>query len=315
MEAAFCYSQEHGQPLMLIASKNQVDWDGGYVNNWTTADYVQFVNSLRARYGRAKIFLCRDHLGPGFKNDDLLDVYKTIDDDLENGFDLIHVDFCHFKGEYSQILDESKKAIEHILKHKPEVLLEVGTDENSGAFLNNLDKIENEMKFFSSVAPLQFFVCQTASLVKEAEQAGGFNDKFLADVRKLADKYQLGLKEHNCDYIEIEAIKKRKGLVDAVNVAPQFGVIQTSLSLQKAFTYGIDPTEFLESAYQSGRWKKWMHKNGPENKFLCSVIAGHYVFAGLAYQKLYEKISRHENFRQSVINEMMKNFDLYVKSL
>ncbi len=262
-----------------------------------------------------KIEINEDQMSKLFKNEDLKDVYQTIDSDIENGFDLIHVDFCHYKGSHEQILNESKKAIEYILKYQPKMLLEVGTDENSGAFLHNLAKVEQEMQFFTALAPLQFFVCQTASLVKELNQTGGFNDKFLADVRKLADKYQVGLKEHNCDYIEYSEIQKRKGLIDAVNVAPQFGVIQTVLTLQKAFTYGIDPSEFLETAYQSGRWKKWLNKNGAENKYLCSVIAGHYVFSSTPYKRLYEKISRHENFRGEIIDEMMKNFDLYVKNL
>jgi hypothetical protein len=315
VEAVFSYSQEKGEPLMLIASKNQIDHDGGYCGNWNTLQYGEYIGKMKQKYQQAKVFVCRDHCGPGFKNDELEDVYKTIDADLENGFDLIHVDFCHFKGSYEQILEESKKAITYILKRKPQILLEVGTDENTGAFLNNLKKIENEMNFFSSFASLHFFVCQTGSLVKEVEQVGGFNKKFLGQVRKLADKYQVGLKEHNCDYIEESEIKKRKGLVDAVNVAPQFGVIQTSITLQKAYTYGIDPSEFLTTAYQSGKWKKWLHKSNLDNKFLCSLVAGHYVFSSNAYQKLYEKICRHENLTQVIINELSKNFDLYLNNL
>lgn len=33
IEAVFRYSNNNLIPLMLIASKNQIDWDGGYVNN------------------------------------------------------------------------------------------------------------------------------------------------------------------------------------------------------------------------------------------------------------------------------------------
>lgn len=300
---------------MLISSKNQIDWDKGYVEDWSAGKYRSFINQQKQKYPKARVYICRDHLGPGFKNDDLADVYKTIDADIENGFDLIHVDFCHFKGSYEQILEESKKVIKYILKKRPDMLLEVGTDENTGAFLHNLEKIENEMKFFSALAPLQFFVCQTGSLVKELGQAGGFNEKFLLEVRKLADRYRVGLKEHNCDYIEAIDLKKRKGLIDAVNVAPQFGVIQTALTLQKAYTYGVDPGEFLEEAYKSGKWQKWLSHQNAENRYLCSMIAGHYVFAQSAYKKLFEKVSRYEDLKQAIIQEMCKNFDLYLKNL
>jgi D-tagatose-1,6-bisphosphate aldolase subunit GatZ/KbaZ len=315
VEAAFCYSQEQNEPLMLIATKNQVDYDGGYVNNWTTKAYMDYVKQLKQKYPKAKISVCRDHLGPGFKNDDLSDVYKTIDADIEYGFDLIHVDYCHYKGSRQQLLEESKKAIEYILKKRPEMLLEVGTDENTGAFLEDVSRIGEDMEFFSKIAPLQFFVVQTGTIVKEVNQAGSFNQKFIEKIKPLADKYNVGIKEHNCDYIEAQNLKERKSLVAAVNVAPQFGVVQTALTLQKAFTYGIDPAEFLKAAYQSGKWQKWLHKSNEHNKFLCSLIAGHYVFAGGAYKKLYEKINRHENFRETVIAEVMKNFDIYIKNL
>jgi hypothetical protein len=314
VEAVFSYSENTGEPLMLIASKNQIDWDGGYVNRWTTKEYVNYVNKIRKQYPKAKVFVCRDHLGPGFKNYDLTDVYKTMDSDIENGFDLIHVDFCHFKGDREELLNESKKAIEYIRSKKPDMLLEVGTDENAGVFLENVEAIEKDMAFFSSIAPLQFFVVQTGSLTKEQNQAGGFNAEFIAKIKERSKKYGVGLKEHNGDYIEKSEIQKRKGLIDAMNVAPQFGVIQTMMTLQKCHTYGIDFTDFLHEAYQSRKWEKWLAKNTADNKFLCSVLAGHYVFASDAYKKLYEKISSHEDFRQEIVKEMGKNFGLYEKN-
>lgn len=315
VEAVFSYSEKTGEPLMLIASKNQIDWDGGYVNYWTTKHYVNYINKLKAQYPKAQVYVCRDHCGPGFKNDDLSDVYKTIDSDIENNFDLIHVDFCHYKGSRKELLFESKKAIEYIVKKKSDMLLEVGTDENAGAFLNDVDAIEKDMAFFSAAVPLEFFVVQTGSLVKEQNQVGGFNAEFIARIQERAKKYNVGLKEHNGDYIEQAEIQKRKDIIDAVNVAPQFGVLQTTLTLQKCHTYGIDFTDFLNEAYQSGKWKKWLHHNTPENKYLCSIIAGHYVFSGLAYRRLVDKIGKHEDFGKLISQEMSKNFDLYLNNL
>ena len=314
VEAAFSYSQKSGQPLMLISTQNQIDYNGGYVNNWTTKEYASYISQLKAKYPQAQVFLCRDHLGPGFKTHDLKEVYKTVDSDIENGFDLIHVDFCHFKGDRKDLLEESKKAILYILSKKPEMLIEVGTDENAGAFLEDADAIERDMAFFTSVAPLQFFVVQTGSLTKEQNQAGGFNAEFIAKIKDRAKKYNVGLKEHNGDYIETTEIAKRKGLIDAINVAPQFGVLQTMLTLQKCHTYGVDFTDFLHEAYNSRKWEKWLSKNTADNKFLCSTLAGHYVFAGDAYKRIYEKIGRHEDFRKAIVDEMCKNFGLYLNN-
>src|SRR5690242_5038473 len=111
VEAAFRYSSLRRTPLMLIASKNQIDWDGGYVGGWKTTDYMDYVKKMKKKYPRAEIYVCRDHCGPGFKNDDLDDVYKTIDSDIENGFDLIHVDFCHAGKDKAHLLEQSRKVI------------------------------------------------------------------------------------------------------------------------------------------------------------------------------------------------------------
>jgi hypothetical protein len=315
VEGVFFHAQNSGVPLMLIASKNQIDFDGGYCGNWNTKQYAEYLRKMKQQYPKAQVFICRDHCGPGFKNNDLADVYKTIDADIENHFDLIHVDFCHFKGARKELLEESKKAILYIKNKNPKVLLEVGTDENVGVFLEDVSAIEKDMTYFSNIAPLEFFVVQTGSLVKEQNQVGGFNREFILKIKEISQKYKLGLKEHNCDYVEAGEIQQRQGIIDAVNVAPQFGVLQTTLTLQKCITYGIDFTEFLNDAYLSGKWKKWMYKNSESNKYLCSVLAGHYIFSHFSYQRLVEKINKYEDFKLAIIQELSKNFNIYLKNL
>lgn len=315
IEAVFRYSEKRRVPLMLIASQNQIDWDGGYVNGWKTNEYMAYVGEMRQKYTRAKVSICRDHCGPGFKSDTLSDVYKTIDCDIENGFDLIHVDFCHYKGNHQAVIDQSRKAIEYIHRKSPKTLIEVGTDENSGGFLTDASRVEEEIKVFTALGPICFFVVQTGSLIKEMNQVGTFNEAFLKEVRSLVKGHDIRFKEHNGDYLSEEDIAMRTGLIDAVNVAPQYGVLQTMLTLEKAFLYGIDPTEFLNDAYVSNKWKRWLHTNTKENRLLCSLIAGHYVFSGDAYRKLFEKIGQHENIREVIIGELMKNFSMYTENL
>lgn len=46
VDAAIELANEHDVPLMLIASRRQIDsedFGGGYVNNWTTEDFAQYV--------------------------------------------------------------------------------------------------------------------------------------------------------------------------------------------------------------------------------------------------------------------------------
>lgn len=314
VEAVFRYAHFHHKQLMLIASKNQIDWGGGYVNNWTTKEYMDYVRQMRKSYPQADVLICRDHCGPGFNgNHDLRAVYKTIEDDIENGFDLIHMDFCHFKGTYQERLRESKKAIQYMLSLKPNILLEVGTDENVGTnySLSNMDEIGREIDFFKDFCKPDFYVIQTGSLVKEINQTGSFNKDFAKQASEFLKAKGLKMKEHNGDYLSKKEIVSRSGIVDAMNIAPQLGVIQTHFVLHKCLIYGIDFTAFTEVAYRKNKWKKWLDKNRPENKFLCSIMAGHYHFASEAYKKIISQLEEREDIHENIINTLMDLIDHY----
>lgn len=312
IEAAFRLSEDSRTPLMLIASKNQIDWDGGYVNDWDTRRYADYLSSMSLRYPKAQIYICRDHCGPGFKNADLPDVYQTIRSDIENGFDLIHVDFCRYSRDYLEVLEASKKAIEYISQIDPYMLVEVGTDENNGTDFRDIRVVAEQIRYFREFCDPHFFVCQTGSLIKEMGQYGIFLEGYVKDLKDLVSEHGLVLKEHNADYLTEDELTKRKGLISALNVAPQFGVLQTQLTLTKCLLYGINPADFLEESYSSRRWEKWLYKSRPDDKYLCAVIAGHYNFSRQSYQILCDRIQRHEDFREIVIQEVMKLLEMYL---
>jgi hypothetical protein len=309
VEAVFRCSHYLRRPLMLIPSKNQVDYNGGYVNNWTTQEFMQYIKTMRERYPNSKVKVCRDHCGPGFNgNHDLNDVHNSIRSDVENGFDLIHIDFCHFQGTKEERFQASKEAIELCLKLKPNIEIEIGTDENEGInfSLVNLHELEEEIDFFKSFCNPLYYVVQTGSLVKEINQVGKFNNEFMPKVQELLKSKGLQLKEHNADYLSQEDILTRKGIVDAMNIAPQMGAVQTMFILKKCLMYGIDFNEFVEDSYNSEKWKKWLYKNKPENKFICACIAGHYRFGKKPYQKIIKQLEEREDIHENIINEIME---------
>ena len=317
IEAVFRYSNYHRAELMLIASKNQIDYAGGYVNSWTTADFKEFIKKMKKEYQFSNVKICRDHCGPGFNdNYDLEDTYKTIETDIANDFDLMHIDFCHFQGSNRERLRESEKAIKYCLKLKPEILIEIGTDENVGSnfTLNSLGELEEEIDFFKSFCDPEFYVVQTGSLVKEINQVGSFNSDFIKRAAKIIHEKNLKLKEHNADYLSKDEILKRKDIIDAINIAPQLGVIQTNLVLNKCLVFGVRFDDFLEKVCRGNRWKKWMHKNKPANKFLCSLIAGHYHFASEEYGEIVSQLNKYEDIRESIINITMEVIDHYESS-
>ena len=317
IEAVYRFSNFNRKQVMLIASKNQIDHSGGYVNGWTTEEYVDFTKSLNNKYNNSDVLLCRDHCGPGFNGEYVLkDTYQTIEVDIKNGFDLIHIDFCHHKGTNDEKLEESKKAIEFCKKLNEDILIEIGTDENLGdnfAF-NSLSDIEKEIDYFTSFCNPDFFVVQTGSWVMEINQAGNFNEDFSREVSSLIHSKGLKFKEHNADYLTSKEIAKRKGIADAMNIAPQYGVIQTGIILNKCLAYGIDYSPWAELVYKGNKWKKWLKDSTPDDKFLCVNIAGHYHFNSDEYRNIYDQISKHEDIKEVLIESLMEVIEHYENS-
>ncbi len=318
IEAVFRYSHFHRKQLMLIASKNQIDYSGGYVNGWDTKEYCNFLNMMKNKYNFSDVKNCRDHCGPGFNgNMNLKDTYKTIESDIENNFDLIHIDLCHFEGTNQERLDESKKAIEHCLKLNNNIAIEIGTDENLGAkySFNSIKEIEDEVNFFKNFFNPEFFVVQTGSLVMEINQVGSFNQDFIKKCKDIINQNDIKLKEHNADYLPTSEISKRNGYVDAMNIAPQLGVIQAGYILNKCLIYGINFDDYSNLVYKSKKWKKWMYKNNDSNKQLCVNIAGHYHFSSDEYKKIVDKINKHEDLSENIIETIMEVIEHYENSI
>jgi hypothetical protein len=315
IEAAFLFSQENKKSIMLIASKNQVDYSRGYVNNWTTKEYVNYLRGLKKKYPSSNIIICRDHCGPGFNGKyDLEDTYKTIKEDIECGFDLIHIDFSKYWGTKHEKLEESKKAIEYCLKLNPNIKLEIGTDENLGKELNQeeLQRIREEIAFFKNFCKPEFYVVQTGSLIKEINQRGKFNKNFVENVVPILKSANLRLKEHNADYLNQEEIIERSLLVGAMNIAPQLGVVQTSWTLKKCLQYGIPYEDFFNEVIRERRWEKWLDKNSENDKMLCFLIGGHYHFNSPEYQKIIDKINRLTSADEEIIKAIKEVFRIYV---
>ena len=120
----------------FIPSRRQVDFNGGYVNNWTTGEFSTYVN------GRVPIE--RDHggAGQGYKDDD---GYKSFRYDCEN-FDIIHIDPWKAYPNFDDGLKETLATINYIHNMNPNTLFEVGTEEAIRKFTpDDLDKLLKEL--------------------------------------------------------------------------------------------------------------------------------------------------------------------------
>ena len=90
------------------------------------------------------------------------------------------------------------------------------------------------------------------------------------------------MKEHNTDYLSNEALQWHPRLgIHAANVAPEFGVTETRALVSVLEENGLLKLaeRFLQLAYDSKKWDKWMVANSRANDRERSIIAGHYIFA------------------------------------
>jgi hypothetical protein len=330
VEAVFRYSHKFKQPLMLICSRNQVNAKNGYV--FTTKEYVEYVAKMRRKYRKAKIMICRDHCGPGFGLEpeyNLDATRETIRNDLENGFDLIHIDLCHMKVSHEEKLRHTQELMKFAIGIKSDVMFEIGTDENIGVTETDVDKIVSDVKTCQQVANPLFYVVQTGSLVREIHNTSNFKVYHTGIIHYELKTLNVKLKEHNADYLSTEDINWRKGVVDAVNIAPQLGVVQTNYVLSQALIYGIDTRKFVSEVMNGDRWRKWVDQSriavvrgfnvdwfstNPQ-WMLFTLIAGHYHFNGSTYQELVEKLAKKINIKENIVNEISKVIEHYLFAL
>ena len=292
IEATFKYSELHDCPLMLIASKNQIDYSGGYVNNWSTRDYMKYIAEMRSKYPGGNVKICRDHCGLGFTGTyNIEDVYRTILCDIDCGFDLIHMDFCHFRGKKRDLIKETIYAIQYAQKLNPAIEIEIGTDEVGK--LSDMNTIRKELEIFLEYCNPTYYVVNTGALVKENLNVGSFNVELVREAKELLNGYHVKLKEHNADYLNSDQIKLRKGLVDAMNVAPEFGFFQTAQICSSGIQAGLNDEVdgFLKKSFESGKWTKWIYNASTDDYVHLGMIAGHYNYMTKEYEQLYNALT------------------------
>jgi len=299
-------NQQH--PIMIIASRNQIDSDNGY---------VMITQELNDRVQKSDyLWLCRDHCGPYFldseKNLSIVNAIeatkKTIAKDIEMGFDLIHIDTSRCEDVYN-IADQ---LIEFCLKLNPNIHFEFGTEENVGVAAG-IGKYHEDVQFASQYPNMEFVVAQTGSLVMEDRQVGNFYTDIVAELAEFAHSKNIKLKEHNADYLTSEQIQLRKQVgVDACNIAPQLGVIQTKKILELADMYNVDSKKFKNLVLESGRWKKWLIDGDDTIKI---NSAGHYCFNSNEYRLLINEINNHCDSKEEIEKSIKHCLDLYFNNI
>ena len=114
VDASIELADEYKTPLMLIASRRQIDseqFGGGYVENWTTNQFAEYV---QRKDKNRNIILARDHGGP-WQNElekkqgmSLIEAMKSSKDsyktDIDSGFHMLHIDSNYTQKAFSLLL-------------------------------------------------------------------------------------------------------------------------------------------------------------------------------------------------------------------
>jgi hypothetical protein len=311
IESVYRYSSDQDITLMLIASRNQIDYERGYVMD--TDEFGETLGEMEHKYPLADVMPCRDHCGYGFapKEYDTLDSIKeTICTDIDNGFQLIHIDLCHSEASYEKQLKETCDLIQFARDEKDDIMIEVGTDENTGDCEFDLSKVKKELCLFQEYEPT-FYVAQTGSLVVENYNEDNFKPEELKVLSDLAKFYGTRLKEHNADYLSEDQLAKRIGIVGGVNIAPQLGVVQTTTVLNLCNIYGVDTGRFKKLVQSNGNWKKWMSRVPVLADKL--LLAGHYHFASDEYKEIIDQLP--DETEELIIENVMKVIEHYERNL
>ena len=298
---------------MIIASRNQVDAETGYV--MTTPEIREQLKTLPTDY----IWMCRDHCGPYFldaeKNLSLRDAVeatkKTIAYDIEQGFDLIHIDTSRVDDTYGV----AEELFKFCLDLNPNIQFEFGTEENVGVAAGAI-KYKNDVAFAKNIPNIQFVVAQTGSLCHEDHQAGGFETNTVKELVEVANTNGVKMKEHNADYLSAEEIRLRSTVgVHALNIAPQLGVVQTKL-LRRLVEVHPDAqgqwADFATEVVDSGRWSKWTERDDREHQI---NVAGHYCFSSSKYQALINVLNQRTDWKSAITREIEYILDLYTNNL
>jgi len=302
IEAVKEYPAPEDVQLMLICSENQINRDAGYTG-LKTSDFAKILRG-------SEVWKCRDHCGPGFNYKTKEECFQTIIDDIENGFELIHIDNCWLEGEAK--LQYTLEAIKLALSANNEIKFEIGTEVNTVNNKLNPDKLRSYLDEILKLTTPFFYVLETGSVVQ------GYNNSKEFDVceksLQILSEASVKIKEHNADYLNKSEIAKRHGIINGMNIAPQFGVVQTLTVLNEAMMYGVDTTDFKRVVYHYNNWEKWRESHREIELDYVTALAGHYHFNTKEYKQVADELSNYVNLKNIIKNNIKKIINYYISS-
>jgi len=316
VDAVIELAQEHDAPLILIASRRQVECielGGGYANNWDTFSFADYV---RSRDPEGVVTLARDHGGP-WQHPEEATMFPSADDamesaklsflrDIEAGFQILHIDpvfdlgGCALPGDIvnAKLANLYGYCMDVAQGFGHEVLIEIGSEEQQpqpledpANLLRTLDEIVDFCEARGYRRPT-FVVVQTGTKVMARKNVGVFPSS-AAEIPRYVEKHRLNelvqiceargvlIKQHNTDYLTNDSLRFHPVIgIHAANVAPEFGVAETTELLSLFHQEGMAEATamFINICVASKKWQKWKIPGESLSPKEKALICGHYVF-------------------------------------
>ena len=351
IDATIELANEYCTPLMLIASRRQIDseqFGGGYVENWTTE---QFADYVRYKDTQKNIILARDHGGPWQNeleisnklnlNDAMQSAKESYRADIDAGFQMLHIDpsvDIHANPNIDQVLERVYELYEfcwtYSQQKKQDVIFEIGTEEQNGS--NNTQEeleytLECMRKFCKSnkLPYPSFIVIQAGTRVMEMRNVGSFDSPIrvanelppeiqIPKMISICNHYRIFMKEHNADYLSTDSLKWQPRLgIHAANIAPEFGVAESKafIDLMENSNQNILLEEFLRISYDSKKWEKWMINATSASDKDRAIISGHYIFSTAECLELKNQARFHiKDLDTQLKNKVKESIFRYIKA-
>mgnify|MGYP006077299297 CR=1 FL=1 len=272
----------------FIPSRRQIEYNGGYVNNWTTKQFTEYIKNINP--------LCvieRDHGGPA-QGSTMDNGLISFQDDC-NHMNIIHIDPWKKHQNFKDGLDTTVDLINFCYKINPNMLFEVGTEEAIRPTTpDELDCMLSELKdrLSNVFNQIKYVVIQSGTSLEGTKNTGVYDEERLRKMIKVCKKYGKLSKEHNGDFIETDVLKNKMSCgLDAINIAPEFGQLETKTILDNISNQ--DTIDILfELCLKSKKWVKWVNNDfDPHtNKLKLIIVCGHYLFCDKTFIAIKNQI-------------------------
>ncbi len=346
VDATIELAYEYDVPLVLIASRRQIeceDLGGGYVNNWTTQGFANYVRSHDPEH---KVLLARDHGGPWQHPNEIVqchDMGEAMSSaklsflrDIEAGFDILHLDPMVMDTSFSAeqkhalvleaIFELYEFCMEAAKRCGREIAFEIGTEEQSISpsadwklIEYTIDSILHFCENRHFPKPL-FYVIQTGTKVMGMENIGDFPSA-MENIRAYSRKHRffeivefcrqrgIGIKEHNTDYLPSTALRAHPEIgISAANIAPEFGVAETQklLTIMEELGMERELSCFVKVCVDSNKWFKWIEPGQDISALDKTKICGHYLFSEQRVAEIIDQVSLAYAKRGKNLNSALK---------